>query len=99
MELEHVGPKVRQLASKTQLGLEQVSIYWKIDPPTPGEGGISADVNWGEKYEKGKRKRGKCKIKRKKRERQRKKRQRKRKKKAKKKGEKGKKKRKWEVKG
>jgi hypothetical protein len=32
----------------------------------PWGGGISADVIWGKKYEKGKRKRGKCKRKRKK---------------------------------
>ncbi len=32
-------------------------IYWKIPPPLGG-GGISADVIWGKKYEKAKRKRG-----------------------------------------
>jgi hypothetical protein len=35
---------------------KQGSIYWKIPPPGGGE--ISADVNWGKKYEKVKRKRG-----------------------------------------
>jgi hypothetical protein len=34
----------------------QRSIYWKIHPPPGGE---SADVIWGKKYEKVKRKRGK----------------------------------------
>jgi hypothetical protein len=42
----------------------QGSIYWKITP-TP-QGKISADVIWGEKYEKAKRKRGKMIKKRKK---------------------------------
>jgi hypothetical protein len=37
--------------------------YWKITPPPWA--GISADVIWGKKYEKAKRKRGKCKRKRK----------------------------------
>ncbi len=46
--------------------LYQGSIYWKIPPPPLG-GKISADVIWGKKYEKGKRKKGgKCKRKRKK---------------------------------
>jgi hypothetical protein len=36
--------------------------------PPRGEGKISADVTWGKKYEKVKRKRGKCKRKRKKRD-------------------------------
>jgi hypothetical protein len=35
----------------------QGPIYWKILPPWGG--GISADVIWGKKYEKAKRKRGK----------------------------------------
>jgi hypothetical protein len=46
----------------------QGSIYWKIP-----RGGISADVIWGNKYEKAQIKRGKCKRKRKKGERKRKK--------------------------
>ncbi len=45
-------------------------------PPPPGRG-ISADVIWGKKYEKAKRKKGKCKRKRKTGERKRKKEQRK----------------------
>jgi hypothetical protein len=36
----------------------QGPIYWKIPPPPRG-GKISADVIWGKKYEKVKRKRGK----------------------------------------
>jgi hypothetical protein len=35
----------------------QGSIFWKIPPPRGG--GISANVIWGKKYEKAKRKRGK----------------------------------------
>jgi hypothetical protein len=35
----------------------QGPIYWKIPPP-PGGGEISANVIWGKKYEKAKRKRG-----------------------------------------
>jgi hypothetical protein len=38
----------------------QGSIYWKIPPPPLG-GEISADVIWGKKYGKVKKKRGKCK--------------------------------------
>ncbi len=37
----------------------QGPLYWKIPPPPPGEGGISADIIWGKKYEKAKRKMGK----------------------------------------
>jgi hypothetical protein len=36
----------------------QGSIYWKIPLPPGGEEKISADVIWGKKYEKVKRKRG-----------------------------------------
>ncbi len=46
-----------------------MSKYWKI--PIPLEGGISADVIWGQNYEKEKRQRGKFKTKRKNRERKR----------------------------
>jgi hypothetical protein len=35
----------------------QGPIYWEIPPP-PGGGEISANVIWGKKYEKGKRKAG-----------------------------------------
>jgi hypothetical protein len=45
----------------------QGPIYWKIPPV--GGGGISADVIWGKKYDKAKRKRGKSIRKRKKGER------------------------------
>jgi hypothetical protein len=38
--------------------VHQGSIYWKIPPPPWGGGEISADVIWGKKYEKVKRKRG-----------------------------------------
>jgi hypothetical protein len=37
----------------------QGPIYWKIPPPLGGVEKISADVIWGKKYEKAKRKRGK----------------------------------------
>ncbi len=49
------------------------------NPPPPRGGEVSADVIWGKKYEKAKRRRGKYKRKRKKRERNRKKGERKRK--------------------
>jgi hypothetical protein len=43
-------------------------VYILENTPPPLGGKISADVIWGKKYEKGKRKRGKCKRKRKKEE-------------------------------
>jgi hypothetical protein len=53
----------------------QGSIYWKIPPP-PLWGEISADVIWGKKFEKAKRKRRKRKNKKKKEERVKKKKER-----------------------
>jgi hypothetical protein len=51
---------IRQGSSPPKQTVLQGSIYWKIPPP-PGGREISADVIWGKKYEKAKRKRWKMK--------------------------------------
>ncbi len=53
--------------------LQEGSIYWKIPPPPPPWGVISADIIWGKNMTRGREKGGKCTGKQKKRERKRKK--------------------------
>jgi hypothetical protein len=55
-----LGEQISTSALKSLLSYNCRGLYiGKYPPPPPGEGEISADVIWGKKYEKWKRKRGK----------------------------------------